>query len=504
MKDRQPTKVLSNGAIRYGIYNADGSLDHYEYMKREDAPTVEGTPLNKANLLSDATAQKVWPNADTRPADPTVNQALNKLAGGTAAIGDIMMTTRDIDSASWLLCNGQYITEEQYPELFNILRVNASAAPWNTQLLPTVTSGNAINDVATLSYANGYWFLNKHAHLYYSADLISWIDVTPSDLTRYAGTGYTATLLTTLSVHYWQGRYVALAWLKCQADGYAYAVMYTDQLKQTGWKLFYITNWTATTYSHTIYYQKLFFDGTNYYFYYSDSTYNPNTQHDDYAGNLYYVSELTDSFKPLVTSEWTYKDFGTLYYVDFYDETTGWFYLSQRSSPDSAIQNINKTRTILGSYTTTFIPVPGTSDSLSGSSVLSTYTVSGNTIVASYTYISPYKLYRSDDGGNTFTQIYTTTSANDIACLQLVAGILCAWNSSSKTIMLFDADGILSQSVTVDTYLSGASSAHSNTIAIISTDYNSILYQDFTHSKKKLPNISPDSRSKAYIKALEE
>lgn len=503
MKDRQPTKVLSNGAVRYGIYNSDGSLDHYEYMKRMDEPTVEGTPLNKANLLSDATAQKVWPNADTRPADPTVNQALSKLADGTAAIGDIIMTTRDIDSASWLLCNGQYITEEQYPELFNTLRVSASAAPWSTQLLPTV-SGYDINDITTLSYANGYWFLNKHAHLYYSADLISWTDVTPSDLTRYDGANYTATLLTTLSVHYWQGQYVALAWLRYQTNGYAYAVMYTNQLKQTGWKLDYITSWYASTSLHTTYYQKLFFDGTNYYFYYSDSTYNSSTVHDEYAGALYYISELVDSFNPTGTYRWTYKDFGTLYYVDFYDETTGWFYLSQRSSPDSAIQNINKTRTILGSYTTTFIPVPGTSDSLSGSSVLSTYTVSGNTIVASYTYTSPYKLYRSDDSGKTFTQIYSTTSASEIAFLQLVAGILCAWSSDTKTIMLFDADNISNQSIAVDTKLSTICSTHSNTIAIISTDDNSILYQDFTHSKKKLPNISPDSRSKAYIKALEE
>ena len=43
MKDRQPTQVLANGAIRYGVYNADGTLNHYEYLKREDAPTVEGT-----------------------------------------------------------------------------------------------------------------------------------------------------------------------------------------------------------------------------------------------------------------------------------------------------------------------------------------------------------------------------------------------------------------------------------------------------------------------------
>lgn len=80
MKDRQPTQVLSNGAIRYGFYNADGTLNHYEYLKRDDAPTEEGTPLNKANLLSDATAAKIWPGAATRPEDPTVNDALFKLA----------------------------------------------------------------------------------------------------------------------------------------------------------------------------------------------------------------------------------------------------------------------------------------------------------------------------------------------------------------------------------------------------------------------------------------
>ena len=75
MTDRQPTQVLANGAIRYGIYRADGTLDHYEYLRREDAPTVEGTPLSKANLLSDATALKLWPGSN-KPEDPTVNQAL--------------------------------------------------------------------------------------------------------------------------------------------------------------------------------------------------------------------------------------------------------------------------------------------------------------------------------------------------------------------------------------------------------------------------------------------
>ncbi|MFQ9481164.1 MAG: hypothetical protein ACLR1K_03815 [Oscillospiraceae bacterium] len=111
MKDRQPTQVLSNGAIRYGVYNADGTLNHYEYLKREDAPTVEGTPLNKANLLSDTTAAKLWPNAATRPEDPTVNDALGKIAEGTAKVGDIAITARTDLSDAWLLCNGQAITK---------------------------------------------------------------------------------------------------------------------------------------------------------------------------------------------------------------------------------------------------------------------------------------------------------------------------------------------------------------------------------------------------------
>ena len=74
MKDRQPTQVLSNGAIRYGVYNADGTLNHYEYLKREDAPTVEGTPLNKANLLSDTTRlarlRRVRPKSATSLSPP--------------------------------------------------------------------------------------------------------------------------------------------------------------------------------------------------------------------------------------------------------------------------------------------------------------------------------------------------------------------------------------------------------------------------------------------------
>lgn len=176
MKDRQPTKVLTNGAIRYGIYREDGTLDHYEYMKREDAPTVEGTPLNKANLLSDATAAKLWPNASARPEDPTVSQALAELRKGTTKVGDILMTARAKPSDAWLLCNGQSITKSSFPKLFGLLRAAASPAAWTDK---TVTGID--KDTDGVCYVNSKWFAfasdlasYHRVHMYVSTDVTAW------------------------------------------------------------------------------------------------------------------------------------------------------------------------------------------------------------------------------------------------------------------------------------------------------------------------------------------
>ena len=45
--DRVPYNVLANGAIRYGVYDSEGNLLRYEYMKREDEPIAIGTDINK-------------------------------------------------------------------------------------------------------------------------------------------------------------------------------------------------------------------------------------------------------------------------------------------------------------------------------------------------------------------------------------------------------------------------------------------------------------------------
>ena len=60
IKDRVPVNVLSNDAIRYGIYDENSKLLRYEYIKREDEPKEEGTPINKVlfnNLQGDLYTQ---------------------------------------------------------------------------------------------------------------------------------------------------------------------------------------------------------------------------------------------------------------------------------------------------------------------------------------------------------------------------------------------------------------------------------------------------------------
>lgn len=78
MKDRVGTLVLANGARRYANYDENGNLQGYMYLLLDDEPSEVGTPLNKANLLSDSTATAIGLSGN-----PTVNDALAKLVHTT-------------------------------------------------------------------------------------------------------------------------------------------------------------------------------------------------------------------------------------------------------------------------------------------------------------------------------------------------------------------------------------------------------------------------------------
>ena len=76
MKDRVPTKVLPNGAIRYGIYDEGGELIRYEWIKKEDEPIVEGMKFNKVNVLPDEIVDLLGIDSE----DPNVADAFEKIA----------------------------------------------------------------------------------------------------------------------------------------------------------------------------------------------------------------------------------------------------------------------------------------------------------------------------------------------------------------------------------------------------------------------------------------
>ena len=119
MHNRISTNNLANGAVRYGVYNAAGQLQRYEYLRLEDEPLAEETPLLAENLLAAATIPKIWIAGDA-PSDPTVNQALNKLAEPHYPVGAMLITARQL-VAPWHECDGSTFSQTEYPDLYAVL-----------------------------------------------------------------------------------------------------------------------------------------------------------------------------------------------------------------------------------------------------------------------------------------------------------------------------------------------------------------------------------------------
>ena len=119
MQDRIGTNDLANGAVRYGVYSANGSLLRYEWLLPEDEPLEAGTPLTAGNLLTAQTAAKVWRAGDA-PTDPMVNGAIEKLSEPNYHVGDILTTVRTL-AAPWHACDGSTFSRTAYPALYAVL-----------------------------------------------------------------------------------------------------------------------------------------------------------------------------------------------------------------------------------------------------------------------------------------------------------------------------------------------------------------------------------------------
>jgi len=183
MTNRVSTEILSNGAVRYGIYNADGTLNRYEYIKAEDEPTEVGTELNKANLLDDTTAE-LYGLDDTEGKEKTPNRAfaeaqnIFKSVPKIAKVGDIVHSARadflalvaSDGSKPFIEANGQLLSVTQVPELAEVM---SSVSP-TTFAQTSFTSGYAD---AICKAQNGKYYAVSYGGVFESEDMYTWNQV---------------------------------------------------------------------------------------------------------------------------------------------------------------------------------------------------------------------------------------------------------------------------------------------------------------------------------------
>lgn len=506
MKDRQPTQVLANGAIRYGIYSADGTLVRYEYMKREDAPTVEGTPLNKANLLSDATTQKLWPNADTRPEDPTVNGALAKLSQGTAKVGDVVITSRTDLSASWLPCDGRTVSQEQYPDLCAVLRTPASPSLWTQKTVSTSvgTGGDAI------SYENGHWFRTYQdatsAHILVSDDGETWIEW-PIPQNFWSNSSILSSrVVAAHAVKYFGGLYVCSVCVLCaKSSGVAYyrGVIFASEIfgqfqvdAPSVWYPDYssIIKKFAAKSEYDVYWdgQRFFVLGTHYNGY-------------DVYPTIRYTNQLTNKSSPVA------------------EDSQAWM--------QGAMTNFNP----IGMYVRKsdgMIVCLGWDTGAGGSpGNYLTYVIYAKTVASEFTKIGIYTW--TADLNDNFSDFVETDEGIYVTCNDTYA-VLKIIGDSELTVATVTNENLFDHAINCNGQLVAVRGSTVNVAENIEQgwDYTTALsaegkqpvavgtiaripllssgaivtdvLHDFAYDNKKIPAISIDTRSHAYIKALEE
>lgn len=165
MTDRISTQVLDNGAIRYAVYDEQGAFLRYEWIKPADEPTDEGTPLNKANLLQDSTAALLGLQED----DPTVDDAFGQIAEDNGAIGTLRAALAPLDDR-WLLCDGSFIKNADYPELAPMLPDRLTdLAGYPTEALPE--DGLAGSTLEKVYFIQGYYIVLGNKGVYFTQSL---------------------------------------------------------------------------------------------------------------------------------------------------------------------------------------------------------------------------------------------------------------------------------------------------------------------------------------------
>ena len=131
-----------------------GQANTYD-LTRDDQPTQEGTPLNKANLLSDSTAAAIKALLASQTEDPaTPNDALNTLAQAVEAVATVaagkcsMETSTYTGTGTYGSANPVTLTFPKKPTLLFVFSISGNGF----MLMVTDKTPNTIN---TIVFYNG-------------------------------------------------------------------------------------------------------------------------------------------------------------------------------------------------------------------------------------------------------------------------------------------------------------------------------------------------------------
>ena len=224
VKDRIPTEILPNGAVRYGVYDENNNLIRYEYMKREDEPIEEGTPINKIlfdNFQGDLYTQDRY-NVPTGSYVALtghffdMNLPLTSYETGKkvslkpptykAVVGanESIYDSIGLRVEETIYVNGKYVAVGQS----GVILTSEDGIDWTVQ-----TSGT-INGLTSVTYGNGkYVTVGVLGIILTSEDAITWTSQTSGttkDLMgvtygegKYVAVGNTGTLLTSEDAVTW-------------------------------------------------------------------------------------------------------------------------------------------------------------------------------------------------------------------------------------------------------------------------------------------------------------
>lgn len=152
--------------------------DQFDTLAKEKKIYSELEDSTGEDTIDDSTGSPILGTTAMYSDDGTSESIPGTVTGGDPyKVGDTLTTARTDLGAKWLLCNGDILDRDLYPELANLFPNSADiTGVWSTQTIGTV-SGASITGYSMI-YANGYYVIPFHNCVFYSSSLGgSWTQV---------------------------------------------------------------------------------------------------------------------------------------------------------------------------------------------------------------------------------------------------------------------------------------------------------------------------------------